>query len=89
MTRAIRKIGVRMSIGDAICALVLLDEKEDSIVEIEWENCEFGRYWVVEDVPADYGLIGLRANTTADPGIITRLGFVFKKFEYTSQNQEF
>ena len=43
MNRAISKVAVKMTESQAICALILLDKDEDTILEVEWENCEYGR----------------------------------------------
>ena len=78
--RAVKRIAVKLSNGNAICGLALIDNEGDSIVEIEWENCEFGRYWKSGNVPDNYQIVGMKANTIDDNDIITRLAFVFKHF---------
>ena len=44
-TRTIREISMRVSMGNALCALTMADEKGENIVDIEWENFDLGREW--------------------------------------------
>ena len=44
-TRPIREISMRVSLGHALCALTMADEKGEKIVDIEWENFDLGREW--------------------------------------------
>ena len=79
MSREIREISVRISVGNAICALNLADEEGESILDIEWENFDLGREWKTYNVPAGHQVIGIQTNTTNDESNITRLGFVLRK----------
>ena len=45
--REIREIAVRLSMGNQICALQLLDAEGEAIADIEWENFDLGREWKV------------------------------------------
>ena len=47
ITKSIRKIGVRLSLDNSICALNLTDENGDDIYDVEWENFDLGRQWKV------------------------------------------
>ena len=45
--REIREIAVRVSIGNQICAMQLLDKDGEVIADIEWENFDLGREWKI------------------------------------------
>ena len=78
-TRTIGSIAVKLAKNNAICELELADEKDKTIIDIEWENCLEGRDWKVKYVPKGHQLIGLMAHTKNESNLITRLGFVFWK----------
>ena len=78
-TRAIREVAIRLTPGNAMCALKFSDEKGDDILDIEWENFDLCREWKAYQVPEGHELIGMQANCTNDPNNITRLAFVFRK----------
>merc|ERR1712083_1010633 len=78
-SREIREISVRISMGNAICALDMSDGQGESLCEVEWENFDMGREWKTTEVPAGYEVVGIQANTTNDENNITRLGFVLRK----------
>ena len=44
-TRPIREISMRVSLGNALCALTMADDKGENLVDIEWENFDLGREW--------------------------------------------
>ena len=77
-----------MSIGQAICGIALLDSDDEIMLEYEWENCEFGREWVTRQVPDNFELVGIKANTKQDDTIITRLAFIFHYFEEINEEEE-
>ena len=79
ITKSIRKIGVRLSLDNSICALNLTDENGDDIYDVEWENFDLGRQWKVQNVPAGHEIIGLAVNTKNDENNITRIGFICLK----------
>ena len=81
----IKEIAVRLTTGNAICALSMTDTEDENIMDIEWENCDIGRSEVVYAVPEGHELIGLQANTTASSEFITRLAFVFKKIKVSKK----
>ena len=85
MTRKIRLVCVKLTLGNAIVALNLCDEKNKDIVDIEWENYFEGRDWKCRRIPENYELIGLMANTKADNKLIKRLGFVCRKLPPVEQ----
>ena len=85
MNRKIRMIGVKLTLGNAIVALNLCDDKNNDIVNIEWENYYVGRDWKCRRIPENYELIGIMANTKADKKLITRLGFVCRKLPPVKQ----
>ena len=78
-TREIREISMRLSLNNALCALIMTDEKGEAIVDIEWETCEFGREWKAYNIPSGHNIIGVQANTTSDGNTISRLAFVLRK----------
>ena len=79
MSRSIRQVSARVSLGNAICALNLADEKDDTLFEIEWETFDLGRQWKTYKVPEDHEIIGIAVNATEHQENITRLGFICKK----------
>ena len=78
-TREIREISMRLSAGNALCALSIADDKGDSIIDIEWETFDLGREWKTYKIPPGHEIIGAQANTTNDKATITRLAFVLRK----------
>ena len=78
-SREIREISLRVSLGNAICALQMADEKGENLVDIEWENFDLGREWKSYKIPPGHEVIGVQSNTTNDDVNITRLAFVLRK----------
>ena len=65
----------------------MADENGELIVDIEWENLDVCREWKAHRVPEGHEIIGLQTNSTNDPSIITRLGFVLRKVAWKWEMQ--
>ena len=59
--------------------LYMIDDKGESIVDIEWENFDLGRQWKKAKVPEGHDIIGVQVNTTSKEDVITKLAFVLSK----------
>ncbi len=75
-SKTIRKVSVYWGMGYCIERLRLIDENDENIIELNWDESNNGE-WITKEIPKGQEIIGLYCNKIiASPGIIGRLGFI-------------
>ena len=74
--RRVCQISVKIKKHDNIlCAMRLIDEHGENLVDLEWQKREDGE-WITQDIPEGQEIIGLYMSKAGDPEWIQSLGFI-------------